>query len=1080
MKKNKKIMLTVLVATVLIICSALLIIAATLSEKPKAVLNYIVGISDEMPEYADANGDGSINVLDVIALMREEKMADVRLSTLTLDDSTYSLDFNSNVLSYTVKLPAGRPGVPRVLATAPDGAEVEISQAVIPDGQDFGYAKIKVTDSDDNSNLYTVKFEKAEENGFVLQYDDRFEFSSDYALKDGETLTYVSSNSDVVAVSDNGLMHAKAVSNEKVTVSAMVGGQTVDTLVIDRVEKAHVNLFLVTGQSNAQGCYASTTANDPELCAEQLAQVEMIGRDGAVYSYDFHPRKSNTEVYKLRYTLYDMNTVAKQGFQSSLGKRWYELSGEKVVFLQTAYSGAPIQSWLDTETQPEAGKYGGRNYYDDTQQAYADLMPLLEDNYEIIRTANFWNQGGTAMVSVYSHERGDYITSSDAAFDPSKLMTDDEYYTLFMLMHEDMKRDFGIEFCGIFLNRVTPGATSAENKALQSHTDMVPIRSAQYGLHNTVPEVSLVSRVGDYAKRTTWTDKTDPGWGFVDTDNTHFTQIGYNERGRVAAENAFNIWVGDVNAESVELVAENGRDRLTSNDTIKLKEGEDYRLAGYALPEASGAKTTLTSSNPAIVSVDKYGVVRALAAGDTVITATTDNGKTASVKVSVSKTIVEDVTYRWDFNDLKATGTKNDLTLSECADYYSAGDNYSITEGVLIVDKTKASASKNRPDFKLEKSITLNNENDWSIEWRGYTYNTSCVLMGPAHDDPEGNTSKNGYIYLASTSDFDYSSTGELYPLRFVPETGTALSLSYGDYKSQNYSMNSWKLVYTKADNKMTLCVSEDEGTTWVSVSTVTAGKFSTTFETLLGRMRGNGYLNYYGGIDYIQVNFKQEYQISGTNYRWDFNDLTSSAEKNDLTVSANSVELGADKCYSLTNGIYSVSSEGSSYSKRPDFEMEKPVNVTSEKSWVIEWRGKANTYGVLMGPKQDDPVTGTASSYPFIYNYFSNKYSTATGYPLKIAFGASDTKDGNIFFDYGDYKTFNREMNTWRLSYNADTAVMALSYYNATTETWETVGSQVVDAFDMTFYSLFGRAKGNGQLNYYGDMDYIHVTIAK
>ena len=1080
MKKNKKIILTVLVATALIICSALLIIAATLSEKPAAVLQYIVGISDEEPEYADANGDGTVNVLDVITLMREEKMAAVRLTTLTLDDDAYSLEFKENILSYTVKLPAGRPGIPRVSATAEDGATIEIDQAVIPDGQTYGYAKVKVTGEDNESNTYTVKFEKDIEQGFVLQYDDRFEFTPDVVLSEGEQLTFVSDNADVVSVSADGVMHAKAVSSDSVTVSAMVGDTVKDTLVIDRVEKAHINLFLVTGQSNAQGCYANSTANDPALCAEQLAQVEKIGRDGVVYSYDFHPRKSNTEVYALRYTLYDMNTVAKQGFQSSLGKKWYELSGEKVVFLQTAYSGAPIQSWLDTETQPEAGKYSGRNYYDDTQKAYADLMPLLENNYEIIRTANFWNQGGTAMASVYSHERGDYINSSDPEFDPTKLMTDEEYYTLFMLMHEDMKREFGIEFCGIFLNRVTPGATSAENKALQSHTDMVPIRSAQYGLHNTVAEVSLISRVGDYAKRDTWADKTDPGWGFVDSDNTHFTQVGYNERGRVAAENAFNIWVGDVSAEKVEIVAENGRDRLSSDDTINLKEGEDYRLAGYALPETSGAKTVLASSNPAIVSVDKYGVVRALAAGDAVITATTENGKTASVKVNVSKTIVEDVIYRWDFNDLKATGTKNDLTLSECADYYSAGDNYSITEGVLIVDKTKASVSKNRPDFKLEKSITLNNENDWSIEWRGYTYNSSCVLMGPAHDDPEGNTSKNGYIYLASTTDFDSSADGKMYPLRFVPETGSALTISYGDYKSTNYSMNSWRLVYTKADNKMTLYVSEDSGTTWVSVSSVTAGVFSTNFKTLLGRMRGNGYLNYYGSIDYIQVNFKQEYQISGTNYRWDFNDLTSSAEKNDLTISANSVELGADKCYSLTNGIYSVSSDGSSYSKRPDFEMEKPVNVTSEKSWVIEWRGKANTYGVLMGPKQDDPVTSTASSYPFIYNYFNNKYSAAAGYPLKIAFGASDTKDGNIFFDYGDYRTLNKSMNSWRLAYNADTSVMSLCYYNATNDVWETVASNVVDEFDMTFYSLFGRAKGNGQLNYYGDMDYIHVTIAK
>lgn len=1075
MKNSKKLFVVLACIAVTLIC-ATGIMAATLGERPTAVLDYIVGISDEMPEYADANGDGNVDVLDVLALIKQGKASNVYLETLTLDDDNYTLNYSETTFNYVVKLPDGRPTVPRVEATAAEGIDVEISQAYIPDGKKLGKAKVKVTDSDNNSNVYIISFEKDAACGFVLQYDDRYTFAPDYALKSGESFTFESS-ADTVTVDANGLMIAKKVTSEPITVTAKVGDSVKDTLVIDRVEKAHINLFFVTGQSNAQGCYSNTTANDPELCAEQLAKVEPIGQDGRVYSYDFHPRKSNTEVYALRYTLYDMNTVAKQGFQNSLGKVWYDRSGEKVVFLQTAYTGAPIQSWLDPERHEEAGTYsGGRNYYDDTQTAYADLIPLLEDNYEIIRRANFWNQGGTAMVSVYSKEKGNYITSSDPEFDASKLMTDEEYYRLFMLMHNDMKEDFGIEECGIFLNRVTPGATSEENKALQSHTDMVPIRSAQYGLHNTVSDVVLVSRVGDYAKRTTWPDTTDKGWGFVDTDNTHFTQIGYNERGRVAAENAFAIWMGDVAAESVELIKSNGRERFTSDDVIELKEGNEYRLAGYALPESAGAKTVLTSSNPSVATVDQYGVVTGLRAGKAVITATTENGKTASVNVEVYKTVTEAVTYRWDFNDLTATGTKNDLTVSDCAVYYGAENNYSITDGVMVYDKTAAKESKNRPDFIMEKPFTLNSENDWTIEWRGYVYNTSCVLMGQAHDDPEGNTSKVGYIYLASTTDFDSSADGKLYPLRFVPETGPTLTISYGDYKSTNYSMNNWRLAYTKSDNKMTLYVSEDEGTTWVSVTAVTAGEFSTNFKTLLGRMRGNGYLNYYGAIDYIQVDFMQEYGIEGTNYLWDFNDLTSSADKNDLTVSAGAKYYEADKNYTLTDGIYSVGSSGeSNQSLRPDFEFETPINVSSEKSWVIEWRGASKKYGILMGPEKGDDFTTTSSTYPFLYLYHTNKYGNY-GYPLKIAQASSDTK--NIFLDYGSYRSYGTKMNSWRLAYNDETQKLTLYYFNATTSTWEIVDSEITGAFDWTFHSLFGRARGTGGLNYYGDMDYVQVII--
>lgn len=561
----------------------------------------------------------------------------VRLEALNLDDGKYTLAFDKDVFDYTVKLPDGRPPIPRVSATAAEGVSVEIFQGYIPDGETSGSARIIAKAEDGSSNIYTVTFERDRSMGFVLQYDDRYAFKLSDEARDAGRLSFESDNEESATVSRSGIIHAKKVSETPVTITARSDGKIVETLVIDRIEKAHVNLFFLTGQSNAQGCYSSSTMKDASLNQKQLANVEKIGQDGIVYSYDYYPRSSNTEVYKLRYTLYDMNTVKKQGIQNSLGKTWYELCGEKVVFLQTAYSGAPIQSWLDPKRHEEAGRYTSSllNFYEDTKKAYSKLVPMLEENFEIIRTANFWNQGGTAMVSVYSKELSDYINSGDEGYDASKLMTDEEYYRLFMLMHEDMKEDFGIEVCGVLLNRVTSGAASAESKALQSHTDMVPIRCAQYGLHNTVPEVSIVSRVGDYAKKTTWENKNDYGYGFVDTDNTHFTQIGHNERGRVAARTAFEIWLGGASAESVEIVGQNGRDRLTSKDTVKLEKGNIYRLAGYALPMGSGEKTVLTSSDPEVATVDKYGVVTGIKEGKVVITATTESGKIESVNFEI-------------------------------------------------------------------------------------------------------------------------------------------------------------------------------------------------------------------------------------------------------------------------------------------------------------------------------------------------------------------------------------------------------------------------------------------------------------
>ena len=68
--------------------------------------------------------------------------------------------------------------------------------------------------------------------------------------------------------------------------------------------------------------------------------------------------------------------------------------------------------------------------------------------------------------------------------------------------------------------------------------------------------------------------------------------------------------------------------------------------------------------------------------------------------------------------------------------------------------------------------------------------------------------------------------------------------------------------------------------------------------------------------------------------------------------------------------------------------------------------------------------------------------------------------------------------MNSWRLAYNDETQKLTLYYFNATTSTWEIVDSEITGAFDWTFHSLFGRARGTGGLNYYGDMDYVQVII--
>ena len=272
-----------------------------------------------------------------------------------------------------------------------------------------------------------------------MQYDDRYYFNAGYHNDTGDKYVYKSSDPDIISVDEDGIMTAKKVADKEVTLTAYQGDVIKATFVVDRVEKAHINLFLITGQSNGQGCYDSSNYGKDvaNIVAfeDQIKLVEKIGGEGRVYSYDVYPRSQNTDVYKQKGKIYDMELYAKQGHQAALGKTFYDLSGEKVVFLQSAYSGAPIESWLDPRRhKEEAGTYGSHYFYTDTQKAYKNLTNMLGDNYEIVCTANFWCQGETAMTAVYSKRKGDYIFSSDGAFNKNVLIIEETYYKYFMMI----------------------------------------------------------------------------------------------------------------------------------------------------------------------------------------------------------------------------------------------------------------------------------------------------------------------------------------------------------------------------------------------------------------------------------------------------------------------------------------------------------------------------------------------------------------------------------------------------------------------------------------------------------------------
>ena len=98
-----------------------------------------------------------------------------------------------------------------------------------------------------------MRFVKEAAKGFELQYADVYEYVADVVPEDGAEFSFESSDPDVISVSETGSMKAKALSDSPVTVTVYLGDEVHETIVIDRVIKAPLNIFLIIGQSNAYG-----------------------------------------------------------------------------------------------------------------------------------------------------------------------------------------------------------------------------------------------------------------------------------------------------------------------------------------------------------------------------------------------------------------------------------------------------------------------------------------------------------------------------------------------------------------------------------------------------------------------------------------------------------------------------------------------------------------------------------------------------------------------------------------------------------------------------------------------------------
>ena len=478
----------------------------------------------------------------------------------------------------------------------------------------------------------------------------------------------------------------------------------------------------------------------------------------------------------------------RAGFSPALATDWYKLTGEKVFVIQTAISDSSVTQWTRE----------GEAY----QKALANVTRYMEELkredsfYDVRKIFYFWLQG---------------------EWDITQKMSADDYMKYYLEMHEGMKNDIGAQLGAIIPVR----SVIAGNDIVEQ---IAPVCTAQYALHNKYKDIRIITNVPMTATVSN---------ALVGADNLYYTQLGYNEIGKDAALNLYNMFASETDREvgSITVIGKNGTDKYENGETVEVNEEKPI----WFLPLANPLYATNKEIEVEFDS-DKYKLTT-----DGYFDADIYNGldtwlvfKSEKIEFSLhlikNKTQLESNTkwgvYTWDFENLNEKENKNNLSLSE----RSAGSGYTLENGVITLPNTREC------DLSMEKSITFSVEKSWDIEWKGMLSDNG-ILLGSAF-------STKSYIYLAPWME----NMG--YSIRMVDDFGKTVYLPYGDYAELNREDNTWRINYNKDNNKITLYSNGSE------VSSAEAEKgFCMTFTNLFGRY-GNENVNYCftGSLDYVKV----------------------------------------------------------------------------------------------------------------------------------------------------------------------------------------------------------------------------------
>ena len=558
-----------------------------------------------------------------------------------------------------------------------------------------------------------------------LSYDDRYSIRSDekyndYVVKEVYTVESISHpvengmvqtelDDEVLTKLDEENVVASGVGTATLVLEPKEDAETeYDEIDIEvTVVPAKLTIMYLMGQSNMEGMCSANTGyqlNKSVVCeagsvystyaptisswAKNITGISFSTMCDAKNASDFVAGSLSTDISvsgkKLEYSLKTLTSDGngKTGPDSALAYQWNQLTGEKVWALNVAWSGSAIDSW-----QP-----GQSNY----ERAMA-VCKLAQKVYQAEIDAGHYTMGHRFMYWLQGETADRYRTA-------------EEYYTDFLNMYNNIKNNLSIDKCGIIMHRASVGTLEYEDELT-----MTGSRVAQYGIGGSskFSDVYVVTNENE-----TWT--TDKGVknyfskyngtfnypirdasskvpqtvGDVHYD-IHYSQIGHNENGLLAAEGMYHVVQGQ------------GIDR--SSVTWKNLEGKEI---AQVYVRQNRSTTVVGVSTP--VYAAKNVTYRTL--GD--ITYDSDTGKLQGLRKGSSSYIIA-----------RSAGKSNILRVTVLDEWdYSAELGSSYT-GLYEDNGTWVYVKNGKADFNYTGFVQ--NENGWWYVEKGViTFKKKDVIKG--------------------------------------------------------------------------------------------------------------------------------------------------------------------------------------------------------------------------------------------------------------------------------------------------------------------------------------------------------------